>query len=181
MTGSLNLNVENKDETSVSDNIILFNGLVKAWLPEGFHDMDQDLTELRYPYKKKPEIIKQNDSGEICMTFDLYEKLLAPNQINSAVWNLKKLIRQVYPNNYNIIINHFKTNQGIKGAGFTFIHICGETRQLIEFYILPIHGRFFFGTMCCPEGKMEYWKETSRRVKMLIFEQKISIGGRNII
>lgn len=173
--------VENKDETLASDNMVLFNGLVNVWLPEGFEDMEPDRTALRYPYKKKPAIIKQNDSGEICMTFDLYEKSLVADQIQSAARNLKKLIRQLYPYNHNIIIKQFKTNQGIVGTGFSFFHIGSKTRQFVEFYVLPIHGRFFFGTMCCPEEKAEDWQETSRKVKILICERKVSIGEENRI
>ena len=165
---------EETDDLSGYNKILLFDEQVKVYLPEEFTDMDSELAAKKYPYKKRPSVIKIDEAKDICLTLDLYTRQLAADQVINAASSFKKLIRQTYPNNKRIEINQFRTTQGIQGACFSFIIQTGDSCRIIEYFILPIHGRLFFGTLNYPEAGSEILGGHCTNIKELIQEVKVS-------
>ncbi len=148
-----------------------FDNKVKVWFPDNFYE-DSELIEKRYPFKKKPSIIKVDSTGKIFITFDLYSKPLSAMQIAGVAVGMRNIILQVYSYNNKIKLRRFKTIQGLQGVSFSFYIINKCSRQFVEFFVLSIHGHLFLGTVTCPEENRYEWKSAFLKVKRTVQEME---------
>lgn len=170
-------NEKNSPEEESGTTALFFDGLMEIWLPGGFVEMDPEQKTVRFPYRQKPPIIRADRTGAAVVTFRLSDKPLAPDQVEPAVRSLAKLFMREYPYNRVIPISRFRTIQGIGGSLFRFCYIDGTNKHYGEFFVLPIHGRLFVGTMSCPEPDKDKWMAVSDKIKSEIAELGIQKGA----
>lgn len=72
----------------------LFDGRIQIMMPSQFTRMDIETAKKKYPSEMRPNLIYTDESGEVNLTFSLFEQYAGSSQIEGTLRRYQELIRK---------------------------------------------------------------------------------------
>lgn len=129
--------------------MVIFEEQLQVEIPDSFQGMEKDKVDGMYPYDKKPQIILEDGDTHRFCTFSLLEsQALSDNQVEDAIWIIKKVVTSLYPSCLLDKPQLMDCQAGTCGW-FSFKSAGTEGELFNIMYIFPINGCMMLGTMGC--------------------------------
>lgn len=135
----------------------LFQGKMTIWLPDTFVDMPSRIARLKYPSEQRPQVIKTDLLGSTNFAFNLFDKIIRPDQMQSAAEGMKSIIKKVNPAN----IFYSGETEPIGDTQISWFEFKGHGIDTQIYYIVfltSIGGKLLHGIFNCAIADMEEWK-----------------------
>ncbi|EES50283.1 hypothetical protein NE172_13875 [Clostridium botulinum] len=137
-----------------------FDGALKMYIPNTFEDMSMEARKLKYPSESRPEIIKSNDDGSICITLNVINSKLDEEHVEEVKDLMKGFIKKTNPSNIFYKDGLLEVNS--KNVGFFEFksYAVDDSLYNISFF-LEFEGKTFMGTFSCPYNECKEWRDVA--------------------
>lgn len=156
ITGNIFDGITLKEEHIEFEQQKIFNEKICVYLPKSFHDMPQNLRELKYPMNARPEIIKTNADGDVNFCFNLLQQEVRQEDLKRFTEQMRKIIKRIQT--AAVMYDVFYVNEaGRRGKTLmqTTEQIDGRKNMSIFDYKLPaIDEAIYYYTIFIPINQM---------------------------
>lgn len=137
-----------------------FDGKLKIYIPKDFEDMPLEARKLKYPSESRPEIIKSNDDGSMCITLNIINSKLDEEHVEEVKDLMKNFIRKINP--ANIFYKDGLLEVNSKNVGFFEFksYAVDDSLYNISFF-LEFESKTFMGTFSCPYNECKEWRDVA--------------------
>lgn len=126
----------------------LFDNKLTVWIPNTYHEMEQNKIKQIYPYDKKPQIILEDTTISRFCTFSLLEnQVLLEKHIESAINSIEKVVASLRPTSIIKKSELLKVENRL--CGWFSFETFGEEKICNFVYIFSVSGLMMLGTTGC--------------------------------
>jgi hypothetical protein len=148
----------------------LFDAGIFVYLPEDFTDMPEDVTAIKYPSSNRPKIIKADERGAVCFTFDVIDNPLDAESVPELVSGMRAMLQKLNPSFLFFESEESETeteeNPAIGSIAYKSPAIDEAVYNVMFF--ASINGKTLMGTFSCPYGEHDEWKDIVSEILDLI-------------
>ncbi|UZP04977.1 hypothetical protein JW813_08190 [Clostridium botulinum] len=140
-----------------------FEEKVKIYIPKDFDDMSLAARKLKYPSESRPEIIKCNAKGNICITLKKINSPLEEENVGKLKDGMKVIIRKTNP--ANVFYEDGVLEVDCKNIGFFEFKSYAIDDSLYNImFFLEFEGKTLMGTFSCIYNECKEWREIAFQV-----------------
>ncbi|NFR85742.1 hypothetical protein FDE85_02870 [Clostridium botulinum] len=140
-----------------------FEENVKIYIPKDFADMSLAARKLKYPSESRPEIIKCNEEGNICITLNVINSPLDEESVEKLKDGMKVIIRKTNPS--NVFYEDGVLEVDSKNIGFFEFKSYAIDDSLYNImFFLEFEGKTLMGTFSCIYNECKEWREIAFQV-----------------
>ncbi|MGN2337620.1 hypothetical protein ACTFIN_05780 [Clostridium cagae] len=140
-----------------------FEEKVKIYIPKDFADMSLVARKLKYPSESRPEIIKCNEEGNICITLNVINSPLDEESVEKLKDGMKVIIRKTNPS--NVFYEDGVLEVDSKNIGFFEFKSYAIDDSLYNImFFLEFEGKTLMGTFSCLYKECQEWREIAFQV-----------------
>ncbi|NFN93474.1 hypothetical protein FDB28_05060 [Clostridium botulinum] len=140
-----------------------FEEKVKIYIPKDFADMSLAARKLKYPSESRPEIIKCNEEGNICITLNVINSPLDEESVEKLKDGMKVIIRKTNPS--NVFYEDGVLEVDSKNIGFFEFKSYAIDDSLYNImFFLEFEGKTLMGTFSCLYKECQEWREIAFQV-----------------
>jgi hypothetical protein len=140
-----------------------FNEKLRIYIPNDFEDMSLAARKLKYQSESRPEIIKCNEKGNICITLNIIESPLDEERVEKLKNIMKEIIKKTNP--ANVFYEDGVLEVDSKNIGFFEFkgYAIDEPLYNIMFF-LEFEGKTLMGTFSCLYRECKEWRDIAFQV-----------------
>lgn len=140
-----------------------FDEKLKIYIPKDFTDMSLAARKLKYPSESRPEIIKCNEKGNICITLKKINNPLEEENVEKLKNGMKVIIRKTNP--ANVFYEDGVLEVDCKNIGFFEFKSYAIDDSLYNImFFLEFEGKTLMGTFSCIYNECKEWREIAFQV-----------------
>ena len=140
-----------------------YDGNFKIHIPMSFDHMDIEMRKLKYPSESRPEIIKCNDDGSICITLNVIDSPLSEDKVEELKNGMKMIIRKTNPANVFYEDGVIEVNS--KNIGFYEFKSSAIDAELYNLmFFAEFMGKTLMGTFSCKYEVYKEWRDTAYKM-----------------
>lgn len=140
-----------------------FDGKFRIYIPKNFEDMPLEARKLKYPSESRPEIIKSNDDGSICITLNIIDSKLDEEHVEEVKNIMKGFIKKTNP--ANIFYKDGLLEVNSKNVGFFEFKSYAVDDSLYNIaFFLEFEEKTFMGTFSCPYNECKEWRDVAFQI-----------------
>ena len=140
-----------------------FDEKLKIYIPKDFTDMSLAARKLKYPSESRPEIIKCNEKGNICITLKKINSPLEEENVEKLKNGMKVIIRKTNP--ANVFYEDGVLEVDCKNIGFFEFKSYAIDDSLYNImFFLEFEGKTLMGTFSCIYNECKEWREIAFQV-----------------
>ncbi|WP_252237209.1 hypothetical protein [Clostridium sp. ZBS17] len=140
-----------------------FDEKLKIYIPKDFTDMSLAARKLKYPSESRPEIIKCNEKGNICITLKKINNPLEEENVEKLKNGMKVIIRKTNP--ANVFYEDGVLEVDCKNIGFFEFKSYAIDDSLYNImFFLEFEGKTLMGTFSCLYKECQEWREIAFQV-----------------
>lgn len=141
-----------------------FNGAMEMEIQTELDRQTDEIKARKFPYVLKPQEVYADVSEKKIITLNLLENRLEDRQILTAIREIQRIIRQLYPESIYHRARCYKIMEGNVGW-FSFVSNNLEEKYVHIMFVVPVDGRMMFGSYHFPSQSVQ--EETSNFIEML--------------
>ena len=154
--------------------IKLWNDQISMLFPDTYHELNSEKADIKYPYKKRPDIILSlpNDEIDLVLSFVLD----AGNDLTNSGKDIMNAMNQAFPANLNYeqgIFNRGK--QKIFYFDFRSFSMNGSSYNVM--FLCHVHGWMLIGNLTCDFHIYEKWSGYFMEIIQSIRLKDYEVGG----
>ena len=135
-----------------------FEDKLKIYIPKDFNDMSLNDRKLKYPSENRPEIIKCNDDGSICITLNVIDSPLSEDRVEELKDGMKMIIRKTNPANVFYEDGILEVNE--KNIGyFEFKSSAIDDFLYNLMFFAEFKEKTLMGTFSCRYSEYKDWRD----------------------
>ncbi len=135
-----------------------FDEELKMYIPKDFEDMSEAARKFKYPSENRPEIIKCNEKGSICITLKRIDSSLDEENVEKLKDSMKVVIKKTNP--ANVFYEDGVLEVDSKNIGyFEFKSYALDDPLYNLMFFLEFEGRTLMGTFSCIHNECKEWRE----------------------
>ncbi|MBW6410329.1 hypothetical protein [Clostridium weizhouense] len=155
-----------------------FDEKLKIYIPKDFTDMSLEARKLKYPSESRPEIIKCNEKGNICITLNIIDSPLNEENVGKLKDGMKVIIKKTNP--ANVFYEDGVLEVDSKNIGFFDFKSYAIDDSLYNImFFLEFEGKTLMGTFSCLYSECQQWRECAFQVIKTIRIMKEDKGDEN--
>ncbi|NFH70248.1 MULTISPECIES: hypothetical protein [unclassified Clostridium] len=140
-----------------------FDEALKIYIPKDFNEMSLAARKLKYPSESRPEIIKCNEKGNICITLKKINNPLEEENVEKLKNGMKVIIRKTNP--ANVFYEDGVLEVDCKNIGFFEFKSYAIDDSLYNImFFLEFEGKTLMGTFSCLYKECQEWREIAFQV-----------------
>ncbi|AOR25101.1 hypothetical protein [Clostridium taeniosporum] len=140
-----------------------FDEKLKIYIPKDFDDMSLAARKLKYPSENRPEIIKCNEKGNICITLNIIDSPLDEEHVEELKNGMKMIIKKTNPANVFYEDGVLKVHS--KNIGFFDFKSYAIDDSLYNLmFFLEFKEKTLMGTFSCLYKECEEWRDIAFQV-----------------
>ncbi|WP_252255013.1 hypothetical protein [Clostridium sp. ZBS12] len=140
-----------------------FDEALKIYIPKDFNEMSLAARKLKYPSESRPEIIKCNEKGNICITLKEINNPLEEENVEKLKNGMKVIIRKTNP--ANVFYEDGVLEVDCKNIGFFEFKSYAIDDSLYNImFFLEFEGKTLMGTFSCLYKECQEWREIAFQV-----------------
>lgn len=142
---------------------LLFEDKMSILLPKTFVDMPLKVAKIKYPSEQRPQIIQTDLLGSTNFAFNLFDKPIRPNQMESAADGMRDMIKKVNPAN----IFYEKGCEPLGDTNLCWFEYKGHALDSQIYYIVyitSIGGNLLHGIFNCAIADKDSWRDAALQV-----------------
>ena len=153
-----------------------FDEKLKMYIPKDFEEMSQAARKLKYPSESRPEIIKCNEKGNICITLKVIDNPLDEERVGKLKDGMKVIIKKTNP--ANVFYEDGVLEVDSKNIGFFEFkgYAIDDSLYNIMFF-LEFEGKTLMGTFSCIYKECKEWRDIAFQVIKTVRSSKRRQGG----
>lgn len=140
-----------------------FNEKLKMYIPNDFEDMDEKLSELKYPSSFRPKIIKTDETGSINITLNKIDQELNEDLVEELTDGMKSIIKKMNPSN----VFYTQEVEEVDGKNIGYFEFKSPALDGFIYNIMfffEFEGETMMGTFCCLYNDYEKWRDIAFQV-----------------
>jgi len=135
-----------------------FEEKLKTYIPKDFEDMSLPARKLKYPSESRPEIIKCNEKGNICITLKIIDSPLDEENVGKLKDGMKVIVKKTNP--ANVFYEEGVLEVEGKNIGFFEFKSYAIDDSLYNImFLLEFEGKTLMGTFSCKYNDSEEWRD----------------------
>ncbi|MDI9208233.1 hypothetical protein MT361_06660 [Clostridium butyricum] len=145
------------------ENMEFFNNELKIFIPKDFVDMSMEDRKFKYPSESRPEVIKCNDDGSICITLNIIDSPLSEDKVEELKNGMKMIIRKTNPANVFYEDGLIEVNS--KNIGFYEFKSSAIDADLYNLmFFAEFMGKTLMGTFSCKYEVYKEWRDIAYKM-----------------
>ena len=155
-----------------------FEEKLKMYIPKDFEDMSLPARKLKYPSESRPEIIKCNEKGNICITLKIIDSPLDEEHVGKLKDSMKVIIKKTNP--ANVFYEDGVLEVDSKNIGFfEFKGYAIDDALYNIMFFLEFEGKTLMGTFSCIYKECKEWRDIAFQVIRTVRVLKENKGDEN--
>ena len=140
-----------------------FDEKLNMYIPIDFEEMPLKARKHKYPSENRPDIIKCNESGSICITLKIINSTLDEEHVEKLKDGMKVIIKKRNP--ANVFYEDGILEVESKNIGFFEFksYAIDESLYNIMFF-LEFEGKTLMGTFSCKHRECKEWREIAFQI-----------------
>ncbi|OOM11689.1 hypothetical protein [Clostridium saccharobutylicum] len=135
-----------------------FDEKLKIWIPNDFEEMSEAARKFKYPSENRPDIIKCNEKGNICITLKIIDSPLDEEHVEKLKDGMKVVIKKTNP--ANLFYEDGVLEVDSKNIGFFEFKSYALDDSLYNFmFFLEFEGKTLMGTFSCIHNECKEWRD----------------------
>lgn len=152
----------------------IFENQLRIMIPTVFLDMPWEIAQMKYPYEKRPQIIKTNTEGNVNLMFDLFPEQISV-EIERMVESICITLQLGNPSCRFLEDGMIDVNGNLIGWGdFSSNSLNGKIYNI--FMIMNLNQKMMLARFNCPYNKKHHWKPVFSEI-MNTLEKKEERNG----
>jgi len=145
------------EEKVVFERRTVLNGRISVIMPEAYVVMPQELAEIKYPSKMRPDEIYTNEDTTINFTLSHKNDKAANEDIPKVKDIIQKAVMRMHSGS-RVIDSSSMEASGINIAYFDFCSPALDMDLYNMMFFLSVDMRIVVGAFNCPQESMDTWK-----------------------
>ena len=155
-----------------------FEDKLKMYIPKDFEDMPLVARKFKYSSENRPEIIKCNEKGNICITLKIIDSPLDEENVGKLKDGMKVIIKKTNPANVFYKDGVLKVDS--KNIGFFEFKSYAIDDSLYNLmFFLEFEGKTLMGTFSCIYKECKEWRDIAFQVIKTVRVLKENKGDEN--
>lgn len=139
------------------------DGKLKMYIPKDFQEMSLEARKHKYQSENRPDIIKCNKSGSICITLKKINSPLDEENVGKLKDVMKAIIKKRNP--ANVFYKDGVLEIDSKNIGFFEFKSYAIDDSLYNLmFFLEFEGKTLMGTFSCKHKESQEWKDIAFQV-----------------
>lgn len=155
-----------------------FDEKLKMYIPKDFEEMSLAARKRKYPSESRPDIIKCNESGSICITLKIINSPLDEEHVEKLKDVMKTIIKKTNP--ANVFYEDGILEIQDKNIGFFEFKSYAIDDSLYNImFFLEFEGKTLMGTFSCKHRDSKEWRDIGFQVIKTVRVVKENEGDEN--
>jgi hypothetical protein len=146
----------------------LFDDRLRVFLPAEFADMPEDTAKIKYPGSERPKIIKSDERGAVCFTFNMIDSPLSDETVPVLATEMKTALQRLNPSWLFFDCDSLDRQEGGKTGFLEYKSPAVDDSVYNIMFFVPVSGITMMGTFSCPYGEYEPWQPVAAEILRLI-------------
>jgi len=155
-----------------------FNEKLRMYIPKDFEDMPLKARKHKYSSENRPDIIKCNESGSICITLKRINSPLDEENVGKLKDGMKVIIKKTNP--ANVFYEDGVLEVDSKNIGFfEFKSYAIDDSLYNMMFFLEFEGKTLMGTFSCKHRDSKEWRDIGFQIIKTVRVVKENEGDEN--